>query len=328
MKTSLFHIAMLWLMLLTLISCEHKELCYDHPHKQNLSIRFDWSEAPNASPAGMCVYFYPINDEGTMQRFDFSGTVGGDIELTAGHYRVLCYNNDTKAVLFDGVSDFFTHKGYTRASNVLEPIYGNSASYSQQASNTTDECVVLCPDMMWGCSITDVEVLDLTHNGTNDGTTQTITLHPHETVCTYTYEIRNVKNLEHVALMSASLSGMSGELAFGTEVMGEECVTLPFEAKAVGGSTIMGTFYTFGHNELNLTAHRLTLYIIMDDGSKYVYGTTGQRFNVTNQIHTAADRHHVYIVIDGLDLPQPMTDNGGMVPSVDDWQEINTDIYI
>jgi len=164
----------------------------------------------------------------------------------------------------------------------------------------------------------------------DDGTSaeQVITLTPQELVCTYTFEIRNVSNLKHVSQLCASLSGMAGGLTFSTNELYTECVTLPFEAKSDGESTITGSFYTFGHHELNLRSHHLTLYVIMDDGQKYVYGTTGQHFNVTNQVHTAQDKRHVHIVVDGLDLPQPITDDGGMKPTVDDWQEINEDILI
>lgn len=40
------------------ISCDHKDLCYDHRHT-TVRVEFDWAEAPDAVPAGMCVLFYP-----------------------------------------------------------------------------------------------------------------------------------------------------------------------------------------------------------------------------------------------------------------------------
>ena len=46
--------------LLVFTSCEHKELCYYHPHAAKVRVEFDWRDAPQADPAGMCVYFYPI----------------------------------------------------------------------------------------------------------------------------------------------------------------------------------------------------------------------------------------------------------------------------
>ena len=35
-------------------SCEHKELCFLHPHTAQLQVEFDWSYAPD-SEAHICV---------------------------------------------------------------------------------------------------------------------------------------------------------------------------------------------------------------------------------------------------------------------------------
>ena len=92
-----------------------------------------------------------------------------------------------------------------------------------------------------------------------------ITLFPHELVCTYTYEVRNVTNLKHMTQMCGSISGMSGVLTFSTEELGRECVTLPFEAHADGESTVVGKFYTFGHHTENPDPHKMVFYVVMDE---------------------------------------------------------------
>ncbi len=323
-------------------SCEHKELCYQHPHVKTIRVAFDWRDAPDASPKGMCVYFYPT-EGGGEQRFDFKGTTGGEVELRVGTYRVLCYNNDTEAVLFHDTDDFDAHGGYTREGNVLEPIYGNGANYAPRAEGTENERVVITPDMMWGCTAMEVEVSDtgiscvcVPYSAKDGGQgspavkdERVITLYPHEMVCTYTYEVRNVKNLKHATQMCGSLSGMASSMLFGSETLGAECVTIPFEAFSDGVSTIKGKFYTLGHNEANTEPHRMTFYVIMDDGTKYAYGTdSSERFNVTEQIHAASDPKHVHIVIDGLDLPQPIENGSGFDVAVDDWAVVEEDIVM
>ena len=100
--------------LLVFTSCEHKELCYYHPHAAKVRVEFDWRDAPQADPAGMCVYFYPIEGGGGY-RFDFSNAIGGEVDLRVGKYLVLCYNNDTEAVEFYNTDDFWTHGIYTHA---------------------------------------------------------------------------------------------------------------------------------------------------------------------------------------------------------------------
>ena len=45
------------LLSMILFSCEHKDLCYHHPHVAVVKLEFDWKNAPQANPEGMCVFF-------------------------------------------------------------------------------------------------------------------------------------------------------------------------------------------------------------------------------------------------------------------------------
>lgn len=343
MKRKLQYIIMCACAALALCACEHKELCYHHPHTATLRLEFDWRDAPDARPEGMCVFFYPADGtDAPMRRFDFEGRTGGRIDIQVGRYRVLCYNNDTEAVLFDHVGDFDRHMAFTREGDLFESIYGSSAGTSApRAKDGGNERVVISPDMMWGCAAFDVEITEtgISYVCVPESekeewagnpvvhTEQVITLYPHELVCTYTYEIRHVKNLAHVSQMCASLSGMAPSLLFGDESLGRECVTLPFEAHTADAQTITGGFLTFGHHEENAEPHRMLLYVWMDDGSRYCYGSTGDKFDVTGQVHAAPDKRHVHIIIDGLDLPRPF-EGGDIDLTVDDWHEVNEDIHM
>ncbi len=325
-----------------LTACEHKELCEIHPHVKTVRVVFDWQDAPDANPEGMCVFFYPVSG-GNPQRFDFAGTTGGEIQIQVGEYRVLCYNNDTEAVLFRGSDKFDTHEGYTREGSLFESIYGNASQHAPRTQGTEEQPVVISPDMMWGCTASDVTISDKgirylslslaasragDHSHT-ESVEQVITLYPHEQVCTYTYEVRNIKYLKHVTQVCGSLSGMSGALSFASEELDGRSVTIPFAAASDGVSSITGMFYTFGHDEANTDPHHMTFYVWMDDGKKYAYGIdAGEKFNVTEQIHTAPDKRHVHIIIDGLDLPQPIENGGGFDVSVDDWDVIEEDIIL
>lgn len=306
-----------------LSACEHKELCYEYPHMASVRVDFDWRDAPDASPAGMCVFFYPEDEEGRVRRYDFRGTTGGQIDIPVGRYRVLCYNNDTEAVLFDGTESYVNHRAFTRDGDLFESIYGSTAAQAPRADGAEGERVVISPDMMWGCTATEVDIdAPIVHAN------QVVTLYPHELVCTYTYEIRHVTGLENASQMCGSLSGMAPSLLLATETLDSECVTLPFAARFDGDSTVVGRFLTFGHAPANPQPHRMLLYVWMRDGSRFCYGTEGGKFDVTEQIHSAPDRRHVHLVIDGLDLPKPIGDDGNFDASADDWQEINEDIHI
>lgn len=299
----------------------------------------------------MTVFFYPLLDEDKRgdsenpeetnpkyYRVDITGMQGGVLRgVPNGKYRVICYNFDTEAVLFSDMSDFDKHAGFTREASPLEPIYGNASNRAPRAEGTDNQRVVLCPDMMYGQSVMDVEVHDqgityicvpfeekdeyIKKPVTNSE--YVITLYPHELTCIYTYEIRNVKNLELALQQTCTLSGMSPQLWFGNEQLHSESVTIPFSAYSDGVSKITGRFITWGHEENNNDPHKLVLYIWMKGEAKGWYYT----MDVTNQVHSAPNKRRVHLIVDGLELPRPIiTDDGGVDPSVDDWVNVNMDI--
>ena len=324
------------LSLFVICSCTHKDLCVHHPHDIKVRVDFDWIGVPEADPAGMCVFFYPV-EGGQPRRYDFNGMTGGEIEITVGHYMVMCYNNDTEGVLFRGKNDFCCHEAYTRDGNIFEPVFGNGYAPPSKPG-TGEERVVITPDMMWGSIATEVELTDSgicytcsTMRGEAERIISdefVITLYPTELTCIYTYEIRNVKNLKHATQMCATISGMAGGINLSSQKLHAESVTLPLESSFDKVSTITGRFITFGHHEDNPDPHRMNLYVWMDDGQKYLFGTEGDRFDVTEQVHNAPDKRRVHLVIDGLDLPQPIENGHGFKPSVDDWDVWEGDIIM
>lgn len=314
------HILMLLALLSTLLSsCNHKELCYVHPHEVTLRVEFDWTYAPDANPAGMCVFFYHEDAGVAPVRFDFRGITGGTVALIPGKYRVLAYNNDTEAVQLGNTNDFDRHYACTREGNILEPIYGNAMSTPNRSEGTEDERVMITPDMLWGATAVDVVV--------TGSESQVITLYPQDLLCHYSYEVRNVKNLKHVSQMSGAISGMSPQMTLADEGLHTEPVTLPFGAWRDGETTMRGEFLTFGHHADVAKPHRMAFYMIMDDGAKYSF-TKGDNLDVTGQVHSAPDRKHVHIIIDGLDLPTPIENGSGFKPDIDDWDDIQQDIIM
>lgn len=329
---------------LLLASCDHKDLCYEHPHASRIKVVYDWSDAPEASPRGMCVFFYSTEREGEYHRFDFKGTEGGYVDLPNGKYTLISYNNDTEAVQFSSTGSFTDHTAFTRTGDLLEPMYGNGVTSS--ATSDRNERVVITPDGLWGCTATDIEITDhgVTYTyeryteaddtrsaltrATDENGDQVITLYPADKLCHYTYEVRNVKNIRHISKISGAISGMAGEMNMSTDSLSTEHVTLPVAAQTnTESDKVTGSFLTFGHHGTNEAQHWMSFYVVMDDGGKYSFKDS-PGLNVTQQVDTAADRRHVHIIIDGLDVPTPMTGDGEFTPTVDDWGVIEEDIKI
>lgn len=330
-------------------SCEHKDLCYHHPHTIKLKVQYDWQYAPEADTDGMFIFFYPV-EGGEYYQFAFGDTnkesgrsrpVGGEIEVPPGVYNVITYSYlDPSGIQYSGINDYYTHEAYTRVGDLLEPINGNATSSIPRTTGSEEEDVVITPDMLYGVAVTLItvpehgstyihEVIDSSMKGPilkiEAEKDVIFTFAPREMVCSYTYEIINVTNIDQFSKGCVSLSSMSGSMNLSCGELGKDCVTLTTGATADPESNrIYGGFYTFGHHEENAAPHKMMLYAILKDGQKRTFGTDLERFNVTDQIHNAPDKRRVHIIIDGLELPEPVQMENGFVPEVDDWEDGGT----
>lgn len=298
---------------------------------------FDWNYAPDAEQnnevESMCLWFYPVDEGGNRTGepiyHSLKGMKGGKVNIPIGRYEVLYYNNDYERVQFRGVEAFLTHECYTRSTSISEALAGVRGSDMPRAEGAENEPVRITPDKMWGDNAMNVEITEdgLSYWFIRDGETEITTidnpdnifrLMPHEQVCDYTFEVRNVENLKYATQVKASLSGMSGSVFCAQEKLTDECVTLPFEASSDGVSTITGAFHTFGHHDANDERHLLTVYAWMEDGNG-VYGSV----DVTEQVDKAKDKRNVHIVVDGFKLPKPITNGGGFQPDVEEWKPVD-----
>ncbi len=75
------------------VSCEHKELCYYHPHVAPVRVNVDWSLFPMDEPTGMTAYAYPLHeDENDIYRFISHNINYITLELEAGFFHTLVFN--------------------------------------------------------------------------------------------------------------------------------------------------------------------------------------------------------------------------------------------
>lgn len=308
---------------MSLVSCEHKELCYNHPHTVSVEVRFDWSADPDANPESMSLYLFPQGG-GDPLRYEFVGRNGGTITVLPDTYDAVCLNSDAEGMVYANTGRFETFEVTTNTTELLTSgltALGVRSESAPRAEGTEDERVALSPDTLWSGTLADI-VLTQT-----DGS-DTLTLYPDRSVCRYRVEIVDAENLKYVRGISASLSGMAGGVLPGAGTLSSEKVTVPFEAKVTvpdsgddaGRELVCGELLVFGHCPDTDGEHVLTVYAVMSDGSKYAY--TFDTDEVTGQIHSAADPRNVLIRLEGLPLPHPITNGGGFQPEVDDWEDI------
>ncbi len=300
-------------------SCEHKDLCYNHPHNGRVNVIFDWRYAPDANPESMYLFLYP-KDGGSYQQFEFAGRSGGEIEVLEGEYEFLCINSDTRKIRYE-FGDGATFNGNlfnffevtTPETTLLESMESvTKGEQAPRAEGTEAESIAYEPDPIW----TDAEAYTIESIKVVDS--QTIILYPRQAYCNYTVKLLNIANAGMLSEMSATLSGMAGGLYVAQRTPTDDAVTIPFGVSFDSSSaTGEGTLLTFGHcPEGTEHTHTAVIYAVMSDGAKYYYTV-----DVTDQIHNAPDPYNVEIVIDNVPLPDPITvGNSGIVVST--WNNI------
>ena len=295
---------------LVFASCEHKELCYNHSHTIDIEVVFDWTQAPEASPASMSLYLFP--EAGVPIRNEFTEPAGGEIRATNGRYDALCLNSDTKVIEYRNTEKWETFE-ITTATTTLIPEFSGLGVRSEgapMAPGAENERIAAAPEMIWYDCRAGVPLSIEEHR---------LTLYPSAAVGRCTVEIRNAANLAHVKGLSASLSGMAGGFLVGAGIASAERVTIPFEMAKSSETTLDGSVQTFGHCPSEQTTHTLIVYAVLADGSKWYY-----TYDVTDQIHSAPDQRDIRILLDGLPLPEP--NPAGFQPSVENWQAVDVDI--
>lgn len=300
-------VATLFLLLMGLTACKHKDLCYNHPHFYTIRVIFDWSKIHNHDkPEGMRVVFYPTDDENNTWIFDFPGGKDGVIKLPENSYHVICFNYDT-----DGM------------------VWKEEGSYSLFTADTHDvtspdsRTMAAPPPWLCGDHIDEITIKDIP-----PGSEKTILLTPVNMVCRYTYEVNGIRGLERVTDMRAALTGMSGSLNMSGDCLPADLSESLLFNGNISKSQITGGFYTFGHSVVEGETNVFRLYLKNRSGSLSVLEQ-----DVSDQIRKAPVTGHigdVHLVIDfDYEVPyEPGGDNTGFDVDVDDWIDENTDIIL
>ncbi|MDE5843535.1 MAG: DUF5119 domain-containing protein [Muribaculaceae bacterium] len=300
-----------------LTSCHHKELVYPDASRSRLEVVFDWSNAPDASPAAMAFYLYDRQGASPV-RFIFQNKTGGQIHVPSGDYFAMCLNADlTDWAVIEREESMGDYKVSTLDAEHLTAM-GISTRGIPRAPESENERIASTPGMLWSATRTDVS-LPVAYE------IQKIVLYPEEKVCHYTVDVFVSEDVDEFKDgVDATLSGMAEGFKTGVEHASEEKVTHPFHLLPDDDADCLRSeFLTFGEPPAGST-HYVSLYMIDKEGK-------GRNFNVdvTEQVHNAPDPKHVHIVIRGINLPDPKTVQpgmGGLKPDVDAWESVNINL--
>lgn len=303
---------------LLLTSCHYKDLEYsDLLH--NMRVVFHWDEAPDATPESMLMYVFAGEAQPVV--IPFSDIHGGPAALAPASYQFIAMNDGTE-LLTRGTrfEEFEVYAPETSMPSVSRMFAANRAF--PVAPGTENQHVYMEPEWL---QTHGIESFSLTEK------TETVEFMMHEAVKVYHFIIEDVENLEHVTAVTATLSGMSESWLAGYDRCTDTECLIPFTIELVGEGTasVAGEVRSFGHcPHTEIHNHFLTVYYEMDNGKK-LYTV----IDVTERLH---DGEHDNggddpIVVEGPALPYSDDPDGGggmFTPEVDEWIEINEDIYL
>lgn len=303
------------LLLSTLCSCHERELCYDHSHVSPVNVSFDWSEAVDATPGTMVVWFFPV-DGSQDRRYElldlskyypeYEGRGGSvfdtQIMVAPGEYYVLCHNGSTENNIESG-NTFDNYCLSTYDDNLLSPL--NRTATAPRPDVSEQQPVRMPANELWA------HALETTVRVEQSATTPVeVRFTPARSHVTCHIKISDVKNLSPTLDISAIITGVAESYSPSLGLCGGSEVTVPFKVSHCGSDCLTATVIIFGDNAPHDVCHWLRLYTSYN----YYYD-----FNITDQIHAAAGRKDIYINLSGLNLHTP--GGGGLQPGVGGWKD-------
>lgn len=329
-----FHTLSILLLLVSLQSCQHKDLCYDHSdhaHKYHINVvadyRFDWeenyggpdwkSEWPSnympydhqdlmpTKPDGIRIINH--NDQGLTDKHNV-GPDGGVVTLFKGYNDVLFYNNDTEYIMFSNTDKVASTRATTRTRT--------RATYMGNEYANANEQTMTPPDMLFANYYEGMHIEKL-----ENPLDVPVTLQP----LVFKYKVRYEfeKGLEYVSIARGALSGMARSVLLSNGTTSEEAATILYDCEVVdyGVRAIVTSFGVPGYPNQNYPTrgdvdakHALNLELLLRNGALVI-----KEFDVTEQVQ--AQPHGGVIVVSGIVIEEDegTQGSGAFDVEVDDW---------
>ena len=289
-----------------------------------------------ALPANMRVGMYNP-DNHSLSYADFVGPEGGYISPEPGTYDILVYNFETESTILRGEDDFLKAEAYTNEispylKGQIRPLLEQrrklrqerlaASSVSETAATDDEERVVYEPDHLF---VGRVKGQDIPRLLLEEGDREiVIEVDATSIVETWKIEIRGVQGAEYISSISAIISGQAASTYLYSGEDSDESVSVYFtmqtnRARTSDEGMIMGSFNTFGkkpgvESELSLDVS------ITDSGGN----TYDLHYDITSDFQDNPER--VIVIEDDISIDPPSSGGGGFDPSVEDWDNVTSDI--
>ena len=197
--------------LLLLSSCEHKELCYKHPHTTEVRVDVDWSRFTRyETPTGMTLMLYPQSSDGSVVTHLTNTTSQAILTLPADRYHLLVFNQS--------ISEFgsVTFKDLDKQATAV--VVANDYTSRWYKARNESEKVVTSPEWLGVGNSSDAEVTQamidaeveaMLRAGTGNSLPTIASIVPVNIVSTVKIRLR-IRGIQNLRSARAALNGMAG----------------------------------------------------------------------------------------------------------------------
>ena len=265
-------------------------------------------------PSLMRCIFYD-SESGAFVTQAFLPPTGGQVSLIPSReYDVLVYNFDTESTWLEDENWF--HKIYASTSLIPDSFRTKLRS---RATKGEEEDIVYDPDHLFVGRLHDVFI----PARSVDAPPVVLNVRCETVVESWILEVRTITGKENIGTTAAVITGLAESNQIGNNIRSEDFVSVYFDNQVIDDNGLLtARFNTFGWNKDIVEPQILSL-VFTDIAGK------GHVFNIDVSHQFPGNKEQIIRVETEIDIPEPMTSgDGGFVPKVEDWGEINTDIII
>lgn len=261
----------------------------------------------------------------------------GYIIADPGEYKLMAYNFDTEATIIGSSNNHYDINAYTNkiASHLYTKIPSRVKSQTDESKGEDIESIVYDPDHLFVADCGQVRIPYVEHVDTLRTPEGTPHFDAESIVKSYFLRIK-VKGAKYISSAVSLLEGIVGTTMLqGRQLREDKPVTLFLEmlatkdqAKLAEDETYLyTTFGMFGRTEVDENLLEVTFDFVTTYGQPY-----NITFNITEDFKSEDAIERQWLLLDyEINIPEPPPSsgsNGGFRPSVDDWDDIETDIII
>lgn len=310
------YVAYILALICILASCQRRPLTTaDYTVLVNIEIEKDIiNYTVEKDPSLMRCVFYD-SQSGAFVTQAFLPPTGGQVSLIpAREYDVLVYNFDTESTWLEQENWF--HMIYASTSLIPDSF---KTKLRSRASKVDEEQIVYDPDHLYVGRLHDVFI----PARSVEAPPVVLDIRCETVVESWLLEVRTVTGVKNIGTIAAVVTNLSESNKIAYNQRSADVVSVFFDNQVIDENGLLtAKFNTFGWTEEITEQQVLSLVFTDIAGKGHVYNV-----DVSDQIRNNKDQI-IRIEIE-IDIPEPMTSgDGGFVPKVDEWDEINTDIII